>query len=157
MISECIAVSALEKVLLLNHELNTRKVLKSALNNKQYIVPTFNPALLELNCISLPWGFFFFFFKSSIHSCADNLNLIRQQKKEIHTLMHTPTVACSAKRRGNQWWYIGKCQTRINGLITLLSILRVLSLLKFPIFYCPPSIRALLHRTNRECEGSWRR
>lgn len=34
-------------------------------------------------------------------------------------------LACSTQRKSNQWWYIGKCQTRINGLITLLSILPV--------------------------------
>lgn len=50
----------------------------------------------------------------------------------------TPSTACSSEKKKQSRWCTGKCQTRINGLITLLSILRVLSALKFPIFTGPP-------------------
>lgn len=48
-------------------------------------------------------------------------------------------LARSTQRKSNQWWYIGKCQTRINGLITLLSILPVLSV--FFVFFFPSALR----------------
>lgn len=50
-------------------------------------------------------------------------------------------LACSTQRKSNQWWYIGKCQTRINGLITLLSILPVLSVFFFFVFFSPSALR----------------
>lgn len=87
-------------------------------------------------------------FSTSFHSCEDTGELIRRGKKSCthshtHTHTQTPNVACSSKRKSNHGWYIGKCQTRINGLITLLSILRVLSLLKFPIFFPALPLSAL--------------
>lgn len=56
--------------------------------------------------------------------------------KTRHRCTYT-RLACSTQRKSNQRWYIGKCQTRINGLITLLSILPVLSV----SFFSPSAFR----------------
>lgn len=113
-----------------NIVINKRMNLVSIMSNvqKQFIAYTFDNAKFEIVGFHHP----------SI--CKPNGKLIRKKakRKTRCTCLHTPTVACSTTGKSNQGWCIGKCQTRINGLITLLSLLPLLSLLKFPTFLQPP-------------------